>query len=104
MDLCRANTEYVFKKDKTEHISNFKLNEISEFLKIPKQIEWIESYDISHAGKESEVVLYIQKMERKRNFIGLIISVKPTQVMISVLCSRLLKESFLPLKPNVFQI
>ena len=46
------------------------------------------------AKMQSEVVLYIQKMERKRNFIGLIISVKPTRVMISVLCSRLLKEGF----------
>lgn len=69
MDLCRANTEYVFKKDKTEHISNFKLNEISEFLKIPKQIEWIESYDISHhAGKDAVggCVVYSENGKEKK--------------------------------------
>ena len=69
MDLCRANTEYVFKKDTAEHISKFKLNEISEFLKIPKEIAWIESYDISHhAGKDAVggCVVYSENGKEKK--------------------------------------
>ena len=106
MDLCRANTEYVFKKDTAEHISKFKLNEIREFLKIPKEIAWIESYDISHhAGKDAVggCVVYSENGKEKKFYRSYNISKANSGNDISSML-ELLKEGFPPLKSNVFQI
>ena len=54
IDLCKANTEYVLrKKEPVKDIHN-KLQELKEGLTLKKDIDLIESYDISHhAGKNA---------------------------------------------------
>ena len=69
MDLCVANTEYVLNEDKVKPLSIFKLNELSEVLGIDKNIEWIESYDISHHSGNNAVagcVVYSKNGKEKK--------------------------------------
>ena len=68
MDLCEANTEYVLKKDRVDHLSIFKLKELSEVLKTDQNIQWIESYDISHHSSSNAVagcVVYSENGKEK---------------------------------------
>ena len=68
MDLCEANTEYVLKKDKVDLQSIFKLKELSEVLKTDQNIQWIESYDISHHSGKNAVagcVVYSENGKEK---------------------------------------
>ena len=68
MDLCEANTEYVLKKDRVDHLATFKLKELSEVLKADQNIQWIESYDISHHSSNNAVagcVVYSENGKEK---------------------------------------
>ena len=48
LDLCRANTEYVFRNDRIDTDIKVKIKSLNETLKIKDPIKIIESYDISH--------------------------------------------------------
>ena len=47
LEICRANTEFILKKDRKDSDIDYKLDELKKALQI-KEIETIESYDISH--------------------------------------------------------
>jgi len=54
LDACRANTEYVLRKNKFDKGIEIKLKELSEGLQLKNELNLIESYDISHhAGKNA---------------------------------------------------
>ncbi len=54
LDACRANTEYVLRKNKFDKGIEIKLKELSEGLQLQNELNLIESYDISHhAGKNA---------------------------------------------------
>ena len=54
LDACRANTEYVLRKNKLDKDIKIKLKELSEGLQLQNELNLIESYDISHhAGKNA---------------------------------------------------
>ena len=55
LNLCRANTEYVFKTDKASNDYKFKIKALGRELKIEEEIEIIESYDISHHSGDNAV-------------------------------------------------
>jgi len=48
LELCKANTEFIFKKDKKDKNIKLKIEELRKGLKLQEEIEFIESYDISH--------------------------------------------------------
>ena len=53
MEICKANTEFVLKKDKTDPHIDYKLEDLEKELQID-EIKTIESYDISHhSGKNA---------------------------------------------------
>ena len=52
LDACKANTEYVFKKNQFDKGIDIKFKELRQELQLQKDLALIESYDISHhAGK-----------------------------------------------------
>ncbi len=54
LDTCRANTEYVLRKNKFDKSIEIKLKELKEGLQLQNELNLIESYDISHhAGKNA---------------------------------------------------
>ena len=54
LDLCKANTEYVLRRNKLDKGISNKLKELKEGLKLEFDLQLIESYDISHhAGKNA---------------------------------------------------
>ncbi len=54
LDLCKANTEYVIRRNKQDKSINIKLKELKEGLKLGYDLDLIESYDISHhSGKNA---------------------------------------------------
>ncbi len=55
IDLCRLNTEYVLKRDKTDNDFKFKVETLEKKLKIEGKIGIIESYDISHHSGDNAV-------------------------------------------------
>ena len=70
MDLCKVNTQFVFKKDKFDDLISSKLEAIGEVLKI-KDIKWIESYDVSHfSGKNALAgcVVFSEKGKEKKSY------------------------------------
>ena len=67
LEICKANTEFIIKKDNTDPDIDFKLEELKKALKI-KEIETIESYDISHHSGDHAVagcVVYNQEGKAK---------------------------------------
>ena len=54
LEICRVNTEFILKKDKTDSDIDYKLDELKKALQI-KEIETIESYDISHHSGDNGV-------------------------------------------------
>ena len=54
LEICRANTEFIFKKDKTDPDIDYKLEELKKELQI-HEIDTIESYDISHHSGDNAV-------------------------------------------------
>jgi len=66
--ICRANTEFIIKKDKTDSGIDYKLDELKKALQI-KEIETIESYDVSHHSGNNAVagcVVYNQQGKAKK--------------------------------------
>ncbi len=54
LDVCKANTEYVLRKNKLDNYINLKFLELKKGLKLRNNLDSIESYDISHlAGKNA---------------------------------------------------
>lgn len=54
LDLCKANSEYVLRRNKTDKRIKNKLLDLQEGLKLSNELDLIESYDISHhAGKNA---------------------------------------------------
>jgi len=47
LEICKANTEFILKKDKTDPHIDYKIEDLKKELQI-QDIETIESYDISH--------------------------------------------------------
>ena len=67
LEICKANTEFIFKKDKTDPDIDYKLEELKRELKI-NEIDKIESYDISHHSGDNAVagcVVYGQEGKAK---------------------------------------
>tara|TARA_B100001093_G_scaffold453216_1_gene461772 strand:+ start:69 stop:1901 length:1833 start_codon:yes stop_codon:yes gene_type:complete len=67
LDICKANTEFIFKKDKKDLDIDYKLDELKKELQI-NEIELIESYDISHHSGDHAVagcVIYSQDGKAK---------------------------------------
>ena len=54
LEICKANTEFILKKDKVDPDIDYKLDELKKALKI-NEIETIESYDISHHSGDHAV-------------------------------------------------
>ena len=76
LDACRANTEYVLKKNKLDKDIEIKFERIKRRSQIQNEAELIESYDVSHhAGKNAVAgcVVYTRLKERPRNSIDLIV-------------------------------
>jgi len=48
LEICKTNTEFILKKDKTDPDIDFKFDALKKELKIEAEILTIESYDISH--------------------------------------------------------
>jgi len=68
LDACRANTEYVLRKSKFDKGIEIKLKELSEGLQLQKEINLIESYDISHhAGKNAVAGCVVYTSQGKTN-------------------------------------
>ena len=56
LQICRANTELAFKRRPDERLENQdSLKALKRFLNLEKEIDLIESYDISHHGGEGAV-------------------------------------------------
>jgi excinuclease ABC subunit C len=55
IDLCKANTEHVLKKDKVSNDIKYKIQTLGKELKIKDKIGTIESYDISHHSGDNAV-------------------------------------------------
>jgi excinuclease ABC subunit C len=55
LELSKANTEYVFKKDKVDKQVSSKIEELVKDLELSEDIQLIESYDISHHGGDYAV-------------------------------------------------
>jgi len=55
IDLCKANTEHVLKKDKANNDIKYKIQILGKELKIKDKIRTIESYDISHHSGDNAV-------------------------------------------------
>lgn len=55
LELSKANTEYVFKKDKVDKQISLKIDELIKDLELPEDIQLIESYDVSHHGGDYAV-------------------------------------------------
>ena len=67
LEICKANTEFILKKDKVDPDIDYKLDELKKELKI-NEIETIESYDISHHSGDHAVagcVVYNQDGKAK---------------------------------------
>lgn len=67
LEICKANTEFVLKKDKTDPHIDYKLEDLKRELQID-EINTIESYDISHHSGENAVagcVVYTQEGKAK---------------------------------------
>ena len=54
LEICKANTEFVLKKDKTDPNIDYKIDDLKKQLQID-EIETIESYDISHHAGDNAV-------------------------------------------------
>ncbi len=54
LEICKANTEFVLKKDKTDPHIDYKIDDLKKQLQID-EIETIESYDISHHAGDNAV-------------------------------------------------
>ena len=64
MDVCKANTEYVLKRNKPDKGMNIKFQKLKEGLNLKNTIGLIESYDVSHHSTENAVagcVVYSSK-------------------------------------------
>ena len=54
LEVCKANTEYVLKRNKPDREIKINFQKLKEALKLREDIDLIESYDISHhAGKNA---------------------------------------------------
>jgi excinuclease ABC subunit C len=54
LDACRANTEYALRKNQPDKAIKIKFKELREGLELQKELNLIESYDVSHhAGKNA---------------------------------------------------
>jgi excinuclease ABC subunit C len=68
LDACRANTEYILRKNKFDKGIEIKLKELSKGLKLQKEMNLIESYDISHhAGKNAVAGCVVYTSQGKTN-------------------------------------
>ena len=66
LDICRVNTEFILRKEKTDHDIDYKIEAIQDELKIKRQIDMIESYDISHhSGKNAVAGCVVYTKEGK---------------------------------------
>ena len=68
LEICKTNTEFTLKKDITDPNMDYKLDELKKELNI-KEIETIESYDISHHSGDHAVagcVVYTQSGKTKK--------------------------------------
>ena len=55
LDVCKANTEYSFKRDKPDKDIKIKIQKLREGLNIKKELDFIESYDVSHHATKNAV-------------------------------------------------
>ncbi len=68
LEICKANTEFILKKDKTDPHIDYKLDDLKKELQID-EIETIESYDVSHHSGDNAVagcVVYTQEGKAKK--------------------------------------
>ena len=71
LEACKANTEYVLRKNEFDRNIKVKFNELKKGLKLQKEIDLIESFDISHhAGKNAVAgcVVYSTKGKAKQAY------------------------------------
>ena len=68
LEICKANTEFILKKDTTDPNIDYKLDELKKELQI-NEINTIESYDISHHSSDNAVagcVVYSREGKAKK--------------------------------------
>ena len=68
LDACKANTEYVLKKNQFDKGIDIKFKKLRQELQIQKNLSLIESYDISHhAGKNAVAGCVVYTNQGKAN-------------------------------------
>ncbi len=68
LDVCKANTEYILKRNKPDKGIKIKLKKLREGLNLKNDVEIIESYDVSHHATKNAVagcVVYSTKGKAK---------------------------------------
>lgn len=55
LDACRANTEYVLKRNKPDEEIKLKFKKLKEGLNLRNNLDFIESYDVSHHASKNAV-------------------------------------------------
>ena len=78
LEICKANTEFILRKDKTDPNIDYKLDDLKKELQID-EINTIESYDISHHSGKNAVagcVVYTQNGKDRSQYRSYNISEK----------------------------
>ena len=55
LDVCKANTEYVLKRNKIDTSMKIKFQKLKEGLNLQNDLDFIESYDVSHHAAKNAV-------------------------------------------------
>ncbi len=55
LEVCKANTEYILRKDQVDKNITHKFKELKDGLRITQDLQLVESYDISHHAGNSAV-------------------------------------------------
>lgn len=55
LDVCKANTEYILKRNKIDTSMKIKFQKLKEGLNLQNDLDFIESYDVSHHATKNAV-------------------------------------------------
>ena len=102
LELSKANTEYIFKKDKVDHQASSKIEELVKELELSVDIQLIESYDISHHGGDYAVagcVVFSKKGKEKSLYRSYNISKSNSGNDIGSM-KEIIDRRFLDINPN----
>tara|TARA_B100000963_G_scaffold75282_1_gene63424 strand:- start:561 stop:2396 length:1836 start_codon:yes stop_codon:yes gene_type:complete len=101
LEICKANTDFVLKKDKTDPNIDYKIDDLKKELNID-EIETIESYDISHHAGDNAIagcVVYTKEGKAKNLYRKFNISEKNSGNDIGSML-ELIERRFSPAKKD----